>query len=61
MPWRSAREPFIQYGSEDDGGRGVRLIRGVLDGIVSCALTLAREWDLEAATAAMGEPTTIEQ
>ena len=100
MPWRSAREPFIQYGSADDDGRGERLIRGVLDGIVCCALTLAREWDLEgglprigqllpvrdrhgdryatvrvtrvsvvafsevdaeAATAAMGEPTTIEQ
>jgi signal transduction histidine kinase/uncharacterized protein YhfF len=100
MPWRSAREPFIQYGSADDDGRGERLIRGVLDGIVTCALTLAREWDLEgglprigqllpvrdrhgdryatvrvtrvsvvafsevdadAATAAMGEPTTIEQ
>ncbi len=100
MPWRSAREPFIQYGSADDDGRGERLIRGVLDGIVCCALTLAREWDLEgglprigqvlpvrdrhgdryatvrvtrvsvvafsevdaeAATAAMGEPTTVEQ
>jgi signal transduction histidine kinase/uncharacterized protein YhfF len=100
MPWRSAREPFIQYGSADDDGRGERLIRGVLDGVVCCALTLAREWDLEgglprigqllpvrdrhgdryatvrvtrvsvvafsevdaeAATAAMGEPTTIEQ
>src|SRR4051794_8368859 len=100
MPWRSAREPFIQYGSADDDGRGERLIRGVLDGIVCCALTLAREWDLEgglprigqllpvrdrhgdryatvrvtrvsvvafsevdaeAATAAMGESTTIEQ
>ena len=100
MPWRSAREPFIEYGSADDDGRGERLIRGVLDGIVCCALTLAREWDLEgglprigqllpvrdrhgdryatvrvtrvsvvafsevdaeAATAAMGEPITIEQ
>jgi signal transduction histidine kinase/uncharacterized protein YhfF len=100
MPWRSAREPFIQYGSADDDGRGERLFRGVLDGVVCCALTLAREWDLEgglprigqllpvrdrhgdryatvrvtrvsvvafsevdaeAATAAMGEPTTIEQ
>src|SRR3954470_24022298 len=100
MPWRSAREPFIQYGSADDDGRGDRLIAGVLDGTVTCALTLAREWDLEgglprigqelpvrdrhgdryatvsvtrvsvvafsevdaeAATAAMGEPTTIEQ
>ena len=100
MPWRSAREPFIQYGSADDDGRGERLIRGVLDGVVYCALTLAREWDLEgglprigqllpirdrhgdryatvrvtrvsvvafsevdaeAATAAMGEPITIEQ
>ena len=47
MPWRTPDEPFLQYGSPDDGGRGERLAAGILDGSVRVAVTLAREWDLE--------------
>jgi signal transduction histidine kinase/uncharacterized protein YhfF len=47
MPWRSPREPFLQYGHADDGGRGERLIGGVRDGAITAAVTLAREWDTE--------------
>ena len=100
MPWRTPDEPFLQYGSTGDGGRGERLAAGILEGTVRVAVTLAREWDLEGglprigmrlpvrdrdgvrrasvrvtrvtvlafsevdsevATAAMGEPTTVEE
>jgi uncharacterized protein YhfF len=100
MPWRTPREPFLEFGHEGDGGRGERMLGRVLDGSARAALTLAREWDLEgglprigallpvqdrhgrrhatvrvtrvtvlafsavdeeAATAAMGEPTTVEE
>ena len=47
MPWRTPDEPFLQYGSPDDGGRGERLAAGILDGSVRVAVTLAREWNLE--------------
>jgi len=47
MPWRTPREPFLEFGHEGDGGRGERLLARVLDGSAGAALTLAREWDLE--------------
>ena len=49
-----AREPFIQYGYADDDGRGERLIRGCSTA-VCCALTLAREWDLEGGLPRIGQ------
>ena len=47
MPWRTPREPFLEFGHEGDGGRGERMLAHVLDGSAGAVLTLAREWDLE--------------
>jgi uncharacterized protein YhfF len=46
-PWRSAREPFLEFGHEDDGGLGDRLLALVLEGRKTVSVALAREWDLE--------------
>jgi signal transduction histidine kinase/uncharacterized protein YhfF len=46
-PWRSAREPFLEFGHEQDGGLGDKLLQMVLDGRKTVTLALAREWDLE--------------
>jgi signal transduction histidine kinase/uncharacterized protein YhfF len=46
-PWRTAREPFLEFGHGDDGGLGDRLLRLVLDGRKTVSVALAREWDLE--------------
>jgi signal transduction histidine kinase/uncharacterized protein YhfF len=46
-PWRTAREPFLEFGHGDDGGLGERLLQLVLDGRKTVSVALAREWDLE--------------
>jgi signal transduction histidine kinase/uncharacterized protein YhfF len=46
-PWRSMREPFLEFGHDHDGGLGERLLQLVLDGRKTVTLALAREWDLE--------------
>jgi uncharacterized protein YhfF len=46
-PWRTAREPFLEFGHEDDGGLGDSLLEMVLDGRKTVSVALAREWDLE--------------
>jgi signal transduction histidine kinase/uncharacterized protein YhfF len=46
-PWRSMREPFLEFGHPDDGGLGERLLELVLDGRKTVSVALAREWDLE--------------
>jgi signal transduction histidine kinase/uncharacterized protein YhfF len=46
-PWRSSREPFLEFGHEQDGGLGEKLLQMVLDGRKTVTLALAREWDLE--------------
>jgi signal transduction histidine kinase/uncharacterized protein YhfF len=46
-PWRSAREPFLEFGHEEDGGLGQRLLDMVLEGRKTVSVALAREWDLE--------------
>ena len=46
-PWRTARQPFLEFGHEDDGGRGARKIGEILAGGRTTAVSLAREWDLE--------------
>jgi signal transduction histidine kinase/uncharacterized protein YhfF len=46
-PWRSAREPFLEFGHDEDGGLGERLLEMVLDGRKTVSVALAREWDLE--------------
>ena len=46
-PWRTAREPFLEFGHGDDGGLGDSLLAMVLDGRKTVSVALAREWDLE--------------
>jgi signal transduction histidine kinase/uncharacterized protein YhfF len=40
-PWRTAREPFLEFGLGDD------LLAKVLEGRKTVSVALAREWDLE--------------
>ncbi len=53
-PWRDAREPFLEFGHEGDDGSGARLIRAILDGRKTAAISLAREWELEGGTPSLG-------
>jgi signal transduction histidine kinase/uncharacterized protein YhfF len=53
-PWRDAREPFLEFGHEDDDGSGERLIRAILEGRKTAAISLAREWELEGGTPSLG-------
>ncbi|HEX8854713.1 MAG TPA: ASCH domain-containing protein, partial [Thermoleophilaceae bacterium] len=54
-PWRDAREPFLEFGHEDDGGLGERLIDKVISGEKTAVISLAREWDLEGGPPRMGQ------
>jgi signal transduction histidine kinase/uncharacterized protein YhfF len=54
-PWRDAREPFLEFGHDGDDGSGERLIRLVLDGKKTAAISLAREWDLEGGPPRIGQ------
>jgi signal transduction histidine kinase/uncharacterized protein YhfF len=46
-PWRTARDPFLEFGFEGDDGQGERSIAQVLAGERTLTVSLAREWDLE--------------
>ena len=54
-PWRTAREPFLEFGHEDDGGTGAELIAKVLSGEKTASISLAREWELEGGTPKIGQ------
>jgi signal transduction histidine kinase/uncharacterized protein YhfF len=54
-PWRDARDPFLEFGHDGDGGSGERLIRMVLEGKKTAAISLAREWDLEGGPPRIGQ------
>lgn len=54
-PWRDAREPFLEFGHEGDGGAGERRIEGVLSGTRTATVSLAREWDLEGGPPRIGQ------
>jgi signal transduction histidine kinase/uncharacterized protein YhfF len=53
-PWRSAHEPFLEFGHPDDGGRGERNIQAVIAGRKTMSVTLAREWELEGGAPRVG-------
>jgi signal transduction histidine kinase/uncharacterized protein YhfF len=53
-PWRDAREPFLEFGHEGDGGSGQRLIKLILEGRKTAAICLSREWELEGGTPQLG-------
>jgi uncharacterized protein YhfF len=46
-PWRTAREPFLEFGHADDGGAGLASIQQIVDGEKRATVSLAAEWDLE--------------
>jgi uncharacterized protein YhfF len=54
-PWRSAHEPFLEFGHADDGGRGERNIQSVISGRKTLSVTLAREWELEGGAPRVGQ------
>jgi signal transduction histidine kinase/uncharacterized protein YhfF len=54
-PWRSANEPFLEFGHPDDGGRGERNIQSVISGRKTLSVTLAREWELEGGAPRVGQ------
>jgi signal transduction histidine kinase/uncharacterized protein YhfF len=54
-PWRTARDPFLEFGHADDGGRGRKKIEELLAGKRTTAVSLAREWDLEGGPPRIGQ------
>ena len=54
-PWRSDKEPFLEFGHADDGGRGERNIQAVISGRKTLSVTLAREWELEGGPPRVGQ------
>jgi signal transduction histidine kinase/uncharacterized protein YhfF len=53
-PWRTAREPFLEFGGDDDGGEGLASIAAILDGRRTGAISIAREWALEGGVPGIG-------
>jgi signal transduction histidine kinase/uncharacterized protein YhfF len=58
-PWRSASEPFLEFGYEGDGGLGERLIELVRSGHKRVSVCIAREWDLEGGPPRVGQHLPI--
>jgi signal transduction histidine kinase/uncharacterized protein YhfF len=54
-PWRTAQEPFLEFGYEGDGGLGERVIGHVRSGAKTVSVSLAREWDLEGGAPRVGQ------
>jgi signal transduction histidine kinase/uncharacterized protein YhfF len=53
-PWRTAREPYLEFGAPDDGGDGAAAIAAILDGRRTGAISIAREWELEGGVPGIG-------
>jgi len=53
-PWRTAREPFLEFGAPGDGGSGDEAIAAILAGRRTGAISLAREWALEGGVPGIG-------
>jgi signal transduction histidine kinase/uncharacterized protein YhfF len=53
-PWRTARDPFLEFGHDGDGGRGERKIAEIVAGVRTSAVSLAREWELEGGVPGIG-------
>jgi signal transduction histidine kinase/uncharacterized protein YhfF len=54
-PYRSGREPFLEFGYEGDGGLGEHLIQLVLEGRKTVSTSLQREWELEGGPPRIGQ------
>jgi signal transduction histidine kinase/uncharacterized protein YhfF len=53
-PWRTARQPYLEFGAPDDGGDGAAAIRAILEGRRTGAISIAREWELEGGVPGIG-------
>jgi signal transduction histidine kinase/uncharacterized protein YhfF len=58
-PWRSEREPLLEFGYEGDGGAGERAIAEILAGTKTLSVSLARECDLEGGLPRIGDRLPI--
>ena len=54
-PWRDARDPFLEFGHDGDGGKGLRKIEQLLEGTRTIGVSLAREWELEGGPPRIGQ------
>jgi signal transduction histidine kinase/uncharacterized protein YhfF len=53
-PWRTAREPYLEFGSDRDGGDGAAAIAAIMEGRRTGAISVAREWQLEGGVPGIG-------
>ena len=53
-PWRTARQPYLEFGAPDDGGDGAAAIAAILDGRRTGAISIARERELEGGVPGIG-------
>ena len=58
-PWRTASEPYLEFGHDGDGGRGRRKIEELLAGTRTTGVSLAREWELEGGPPRIGQRLPI--
>jgi signal transduction histidine kinase/uncharacterized protein YhfF len=54
-PWRTATDPFLEFGHDGDGGKGLRKIEELLAGQRTTGVSLAREWELEGGPPRIGQ------
>jgi signal transduction histidine kinase/uncharacterized protein YhfF len=54
-PWRTATDPFLEFGHDGDGGVGERKIQELLAGTRTTGVSLAREWELEGGPPRIGQ------
>jgi len=54
-PWRTATDPFLEFGHDGDGGKGLRKIEQLLEGTRTIGVSLAREWELEGGPPRIGQ------
>jgi signal transduction histidine kinase/uncharacterized protein YhfF len=54
-PWRTAADPFLEFGHDGDGGVGQRKIEELLAGTRTTGVSLAREWELEGGPPRIGQ------
>jgi signal transduction histidine kinase/uncharacterized protein YhfF len=54
-PWRTASEPYLEFGHDGDGGRGRRKIEELLAGTRTTGVSLLREWELEGGPPRIGQ------
>jgi signal transduction histidine kinase/uncharacterized protein YhfF len=58
-PWRSSREPVLDFGYEGDGGFGDHLIDLICAGRKTVTVSLAREWELEGGPPRIGQKLPV--